>query len=48
METLKDPKNDRMYNSLPLPPSVPLLSSFIWDNIEKPSKDKKKSQIGKW
>ena len=38
MEPLKDPLNDRVYKKLKAPPSKPLTSSFIWDNIDDPNK----------
>ena len=38
MEPLKDPLNDRVLKSLKPPPSLPLTSSFIWDNLDEPNK----------
>ena len=43
MHFLKDPKNDRQFNEIPLPPTKPLCSSKFWKNEQIPNHRKIKN-----
>ena len=45
MESLSDPKNDRVVKSLKAPPSKALASELLWDHSSNPSIIKRHAKL---
>lgn len=45
MQSLPDPKNDRVVKTVKPPPNKPLTSEMLWDDVERPSKLIRKTKL---